>query len=92
MIKHFVSENFDLGDASVGYDKDTDYGHVTFAQHKTKKNCFFAVIYLKENHYSQRKSKDPYFDEWNDTKYIALAENGTRFIEQKMKQPMCYYD
>lgn len=74
VIKHFVSENFDLGDASVGYDKDTDYGHVTFAQHKTKKNCFFAVIYLKENHYSQRKSKDPYFDEWNDTKYIALCE------------------
>jgi len=74
VIREFVKENFALQDTSVAYEKDTDYGHVTFAQHKTNKNCFFAVIYLKENHYSQKKSKAPYLTEWMDTKYIALCE------------------
>lgn len=74
VIKHYVSENFDLDDDSVGYDKDTDYGHVTFARHKTNENCYFAVIYLNDNHYSQKKSKLPYLTEWLDTKYIALCE------------------
>lgn len=74
VIKEYLQEFFDLQDSSVAYDRDTDYGHVTFAQHKTNKNCYFAVIYLKENHYSQRKSKTPYLKEWMDTKYIALCE------------------
>lgn len=74
VIKKFVNDNFDLQNSSVAYEKDTDYGHVTFAQHKTNRNCYFAVIYLKENHYSQRKSKAPYLTEWMDTKYIALCE------------------
>ena len=74
VIKRFVSDFFELGDTLVGYDKDMDYGHITFARNKTNENCFFAVIYLKENHYSQRKSKTPYLTEWMDTKYIALCE------------------
>ena len=74
VIRRFVSENFDLKDVSIAYEKDTDYGHVTFAQHKTNRNCYFAVVYLKENHYSQKKSKAPYLTEWEDTKYIALCE------------------
>lgn len=74
MIKRYVKDNFDMQDTSVAYEKDTDYGHVTFARHKTNRNCFFAVIYLKENHYSQRKSKAAYLTEWLDTKYIALCE------------------
>lgn len=75
VIKLFVSENFDLQDYSIAYDKDADYGRVTFAQHKTNKNCFFALVYLNENHYSQRKSKLPYLAEWVDNcKYIAICE------------------
>lgn len=74
VIKEYVHEHFDLQDSSVSYEKDTDYGHVTFAQHKTNKSCFFAVIYLKENHYRQRKSRAEYLTEWMDTKYIALCE------------------
>ena len=74
VIRNYMREYFDLQDSFVAYEKDTDYGHVTFAQHKTNKNCYFAVILLKENHYSQRKSKSPYLTEWMDTKYIALCE------------------
>ena len=74
VLRRFVNEYFDVGSNSGGYDKDTDYGHVTFAQHKTNNNCYFVVIYLKENHYSQKKSKAPYLTEWMDTKYVALCE------------------
>lgn len=74
VIKKYLLENFDLPDTSVAYEKDTDYGHVTFARHKTNNNCYFAVIYLKENHYSLRKTKLPYLAEWMDTKYVAICE------------------
>lgn len=74
VIKNYLLENFDLPDTSVAYEKDTDYGHVTFARHKTNNNCYFAVIYLKENHYSLRKTKLPYLTEWTDTKYVAICE------------------
>ena len=74
IIKNYLHEHFDLQNASVAYEKDTDYGHITFARHKTNENCYFAVIYLKENHYSQRRSKAPYLMEWMDTKYVAICE------------------
>ena len=81
ILRQFVDEFFDMENTSVGYDKDTDYGHVTFAQHKINKNCYFAVIYLNENHYSQKKSKAPYLSEWVDTKYIALCEGDDYWID-----------
>lgn len=74
LLRQFVAESFDLGDGAVGYDKETEYGHVTFARHKTNLNCYFAVVYLKENHYSQKKSKAPYLTEWTGTKYYAICE------------------
>lgn len=74
VIRNYVNENFDTQDSSISYDKDTAYGHVTFAQHKTNKNCYFAMVYLNENHCSQKKSKAPYLAEWMDTKYIAMCE------------------
>lgn len=103
VIRRFVEDNFDLQDASVAYERDTDYGHVTFAQHKTNKNCFFALILLKENHYSQRKSKAPYLTEWMDTKYIALCEGDdywtdplklqkqVDFMETNQEYALCFH-
>lgn len=73
VIRQFIADNF-LMDTTFGYDKETDYGHVTFVRHKTNTNCWFAAIYLKENHYSQKKSKAPYLKEWENAKYIALCE------------------
>ena len=93
VIKQFVGENFNLGDTSVGYDKDTDYGHVTFARHKTNENCYFAVIYLKENHYSQKKSKNPYLTEWMDTKYIAMCEGDDYWTDPlKLQKQVSFMD
>lgn len=75
VIREYMCANFDLQDVSVAYEKDMDYGHLTFAQHKANQNCFFAVVYLKENHHSQKKLKSPYISEWiGNAKYIALCE------------------
>ena len=75
VIGDFVKEHFDLADKSVAYVKETDYARILYARHKTNKNCYFAVLFLKENHYSQRKSKKPYYAEWeNKSKYCAVCE------------------
>ena len=86
MIRDFVSENFDLEDSLTAYDKDTDYGHVTYARHKTNINCYFAVVYLKENHYQQRKSRFPYLTDWLDTKYLAYCEGDDYWTDPKKLQ------
>ena len=75
VIRKYVEDNFDFSEGSVAYHKETDYAHITYAQHKTNKNCYFAVLYLKENHYSQKKDKSPYLKEWRDgVEYMALCE------------------
>lgn len=73
VLNHYLKDCFCLDDPGA-VDKETDYGHVTFARHKSNANCFFAVICLKENHYSKAKSKYPYYQEWANTKYVAVCE------------------
>ena len=81
VIHQYVEENFDFSEGSVAYHKETDYAHITYAQHKTNKNCYFAVLYLKENHYSQRKPKMGYLSEWRDgVEYEALCEGDDYWI------------
>ena len=73
VLNHYLKDHFILDDPDA-VDKETDYGHVTFARHKSNANCFFAVICLKENHYSKAKDKYPYYEEWANTKYVAICE------------------
>ena len=75
IITTYIERNFDTSDSSVAYREETDYGTVLFARHKSNLNCFFAVVLLKENHYSQRKSKIQYLSRWIDNvPYVALCE------------------
>lgn len=105
VIRKFVSEQFDTNDTSVAYEKETDYAHITYAQHKTNKNCYIVVLYLKENHYSQRKSKMPYLSEWRDyVKYEAICEGDdywihpqklqmqVDFLEENGEYSMCFHN
>ena len=88
VIKNYVKENFDLEDTTVSYDKDTEYSHITFAQHKTNRNCFFVVLYLYENHHSQKKSKTPYLKEWENAKYRSSCEGDDYWMDKNRLQKM----
>lgn len=75
VIREYVEENFDMDEQSCHIERETDYAFITYAQHKTNRNCHFAILYLKENHYSIRKPKMPYLTEWRDLcEYEALCE------------------
>ena len=75
VITDYFNKFFDTNNPSVAFREEAEYGTVMFARHKTNKNCFFAIILLKENHYSRKKSKWPYYRRWSeDSKYIAICE------------------
>ena len=74
-IDHFLHQYFDFSDSSVSYSSEKDFGRFVFARHRNNKKCYFAVYILKENHYSVKKSKSPYFGEWTrSSNYVALCE------------------
>ena len=74
VIKKYFQEHFDLENKSVVRNEETDDYILTFAQHKTNRNCYFAVLYLKYNHYNIKKSKEPYIKEWMDVQFMAICE------------------
>lgn len=74
VIQDYLRDHFDLQDSAVSYEKNMAYGQLIFARHKTNVNCHFAILLLRENHYSQHKSKAPYIVEWDRTKYVATCE------------------
>ena len=94
VIRKYVEENFDFSEGSVAYHKETDYAHITYAQHKTNKNCYFAVLYLKENHYSKHKDKSPYLKDWRDgVEYMAICEGDDYWIvPDKLKMQVKFLD
>lgn len=90
VIKKYLEDHFDLEDKSIVRNEETEYYTLTFARHKTNKNCYFAVLYLKYNHYSKPKIKDRkfhYISEWHENcKYIALCEGDDYWIDGKKLQ------
>lgn len=83
VIKDYIVEHFNLQDSPVSFEKDTDYAHIIFAQHKTNQNCYFAVLLLKENLYSQKQNykKFDYIAEWRDKcEYEAPCEGDDYWI------------
>ena len=81
-IQRYIEQNFDLSDADIAYQRETEYAHITFARHNTNSNCYFAILYLKYNHYSLKKNKLPYLAEWlDDVDYAALCEGDDYWID-----------
>lgn len=74
IIKDYLSEIFDLHNEIVRCEETEDYSLI-FARHKTNSNCYFAVYFMKYNHYQIKKSKIPYSSEWRDiSKYYSICE------------------
>ena len=81
VIRDYLDEHFELSDSTVVKRDETDDYLRIFARHKDNKNCFFAVVFLKYNHYRKR-SKDPYVAEWKEkAQYIALCEGDDFWID-----------
>lgn len=93
VIKNYLEEHFDLENSSIVRNEETDDYFLTFAQHKTNKNCYFAVLFLKYNHFSVKKPKMPYIEEWCDTKYVALCEGDDYWIDaQKLQKQSVFME
>ena len=81
VIKQYIEHHFDYNKDGISYNKQAEYAEIIFARHKTNKNCYFAVLFLKENHYSIRKPKLPYLKEWDDeVEFIAMCEGDDYWI------------
>lgn len=77
-ISQYINKNFNTSNRSIFYQIEREYANILYAQHNTNKNCFFAVLFLKKNHYSNIElshKKREYLSEWLDqAKYETICE------------------
>ena len=85
LIRKYIKENFDLSEGSEAYREETEYAHIVYARHKSNQNCYFVVLFLKENHYSNPAlagEKMKYLGKWRDyCKYEAICEGDDYWID-----------
>lgn len=94
IIKMYLDKHFDMSDNSVVRKEETEDYQMFFSRHIENRNCFFAVYFLKYNHYIIRKSKLPYFDEWGrSVTYEALCEGDDYWIDPlKLTKQVSFMD
>ncbi len=81
IIKQYVNEHFDYTNQSlIKKEESEDYKFIC-ARNKSNPNCFFAVYYLKYNHYSLKKPKLTYYEKWIvHSKYVAICEGDDYWV------------
>ena len=94
VIKNYLQNNFLLEDKNNSRFEETNDYSLIFSRHRSNPNCFFSVIFLKENHYQKRKSKRRYLWEWiSNVKYISLCEGDDYWIAtDKLQCQVDYLD
>ena len=85
VIKEFFEKHFNT-EADDAWAKEDDYAKYFFARHKENNNCYFAIQFLKENHYG-KPIKVEHIKEWeNNSKYIALCEGDDYWTDSSKLQ------
>ncbi len=91
LLRHWTAENLDLESESA-FERDPEYAHIICAPLKDNVLHTFVFLFLRENHYSQNKSKNPYFDEWtSNAKYLATCEGDDYWTEPLKLQKQVDY-
>lgn len=86
IIRNYLITHFAIYGDDVRKEETEDY-QLVCARHNTNTNCYFAVFFLKYNHYQIKKSRDSYLKEWNDSvKYIAMCEGDDYWTAQNKLQ------
>lgn len=75
VIKDYLDKYFIMNDDTIKMEKETNDYTMIFTRHKSNINCYFAVYFLKYNHYQLKKTRNSYLiTEWLSAKYIASCE------------------
>ena len=91
VIKNYLALHFE--ESGEGQIEETEDYVLFLVRHKDNTNCYFAVYFLKTNHFG-KKAKAPYLERWEKrAKYVAYCEGDDYWIDKdKIRKQVEYLD